>query len=54
MGRKIKLTKRDLEEFAKFHREHLRDPKCILAWENNEPCLHEIMWLLSKGGLVED
>ena len=45
---KIKLTEKDLEEFRKFHKNHIKGVKCYLSYENNELCLHERLWLLKK------
>jgi len=53
-GKEIELKKKDLEEFAEFHRNHVKDAKCYLAYENNELCLHEICWLLSRFVSSED
>jgi len=52
MGKTINLTKKDLKEFEKFHREHFKDAKCYYCYQNNELCLHEVIWLLFKKGVI--
>jgi len=52
MGKTINLTKKDLKEFEKFHREHFKDAKCYYSYQNNELCLHEVIWLLFHKGVI--
>lgn len=48
LGKEVELTEKDLKEFRKFHENHIKDAKCYLAYENNELCFHEKLWLLKK------
>jgi len=47
-GKEVIMTKKDLEDFRRFHKNHIKDVKCYLAYQNNELCFHEKCWLLKR------
>ena len=53
LGTEIEITEDEWKELMKFREEHLKDPKCYDCYNHGSLCLHEVMWLLRRHGVIK-
>ena len=53
LGTEIEITEDEWKELMKFRKEHLKDPKCYDCYNHGSLCLHEVMWLLRRHGVIK-
>lgn len=53
LGTEIEITEDEWKELMKFRKEHLKDPKCYDCYNHGSLCLHEVMWLLRRHGIIK-